>query len=101
MTNDPDGRTVPDHKSILANLKNPNYKILDIDGKEITPDDDVRKNLIKTEQTAHTNQDSVWTIIRTEKSIKKHVYETLTNDKKIKQVQLHGMALLEYKLNQF
>ena len=68
MTNDPDGRTVPDHKSILANLKNPNYKILDIDGKEITPDDDVRKNLIKTEQTAHTNQDSVWTNIRTEKN---------------------------------
>ena len=69
ITTDPNGRTVKDHKAILANLKNPNYKILDINGKEVGVNHPVRQKLITNEGTAATNQDSVWKKVRSENSL--------------------------------
>ena len=69
ITTDPNGRTVKDHKAILANLKNPNYKILDINGKEVGVKHPVRQKLIENEGTAATNQDSIWKKVRTENAI--------------------------------
>ena len=69
ITTDPNGRTVKDHKAILANLKNPNYKILDINGKEVGVKHPVRQALITNEGTAATNQDSIWKKIRSENSL--------------------------------
>jgi len=69
ITTDPNGRTVKDHKAILANLKNPNYKILDINGKEVGVKHPMRQALIENEGTAASNQDAIWKKVRTENAI--------------------------------
>jgi len=68
ITTDPDGRTVTNHKAVLQNLKNPNYKIVGLNGEEIGVNHPIRKALIESEGTLFSNQDANWTKIRDEKS---------------------------------
>lgn len=68
LTTDPDGRTVTNHKAVLQNLKNPNYKIVGLNGEEIGVNHPIRKALIESEGTLFSNQDANWTKIRDEKS---------------------------------
>lgn len=68
ITTDPDGRTVTNHKAVLQNLKNPNYKIVGLNGEEIGVNHPLRKALIESEGTLFSNQDANWTKIRDEKS---------------------------------
>lgn len=65
---DPDGRTVTNHKAVLQNLKNPNYKIVGLNGEEIGVNHPIRQALIKSQGTLFSNQDANWTKIRGEKS---------------------------------
>ena len=55
----PDGDKEIDQKEVLTRLSDKNFKITDIDGKELTPDDDVRKKLIADAKTDFDNQDAV------------------------------------------
>ena len=68
ITTDPDGRTVTNHKGVLQNLKNPNYKIVGLNGEEIGVNHPIRQALIESEGTLFSNQDANWTKIRDEKS---------------------------------
>lgn len=68
ITTDPDGRTVTNHKAVLQNLKNPNYKIVGLNGEEIGVNHPIRKALIESQGTLFSNQDANWTKIRSEKS---------------------------------
>mgnify|MGYP003133794818 FL=1 len=68
ITTDPDGRTVTNHKAVLQNLKNPNYKIVGLNGEEIGVNHPIRKALIESEGTLFSNQDANWTKIRDENS---------------------------------
>ena len=65
---DPDGRTVTNHKAVLQNLKNPNYKIVGLNGEEIGVNHPIRQALIESQGTLFSNQDANWTKIRGEKS---------------------------------
>ena len=68
ITTDPDGRTVTNHKGVLQNLKNPNYKIVGLNGEEIGVNHPIRQALIESQGTLFSNQDANWTKIRDEKS---------------------------------
>ena len=68
LTTDPDGRTVTNHKAVLQNLKNPNYKIVGLNGEEIGVNHPIRQALIESQGTLFSNQDANWTKIRDEKS---------------------------------
>jgi len=70
ITTDPDGRTVTNHKAVLANLKNPNYKIVGLNGEEIGVNHPIRQALIKSEGTLFSNQDANWSKVRSENSYK-------------------------------
>jgi len=68
ITTDPDGRTVTNHKAVLQNLKNPNYKIVGLNGEEIGVNHPIRQALIESQGTLFSNQDANWTKIRDENS---------------------------------
>ena len=68
LTTEPDGSTVTNHKAVLQNLKNPNYKIVGLNGEEIGVNHPLRKALIESQGTLFSNQDANWTKIRDEKS---------------------------------
>ncbi len=73
VTENPNGRTVEDWKIIYENLANPNYSIKDINGNEVTVDDDLRKGLITDAKTNYTNQEKIFQAMRNENELKSNV----------------------------
>ena len=63
----PNGSQEVDWNNVTSRLKNKNFKIVDIEGKELTVDDDLRKELIKQAQDEFTNQNSLHTKQKEEK----------------------------------
>ena len=59
-TMSPDGEKVIDHQQIYKNLRNNAFEIKDIDGNILSPDDDLRKALIKDYKTKRDNQIAVF-----------------------------------------
>ena len=56
----PAGDAVIDYEQIYKNLRNNAFEIKDIDGNVLSPDDDLRKALIKDHKTKHDNQIAVF-----------------------------------------
>jgi hypothetical protein len=57
----PNGSQETDWNLVTSRLRNTKFKMRDIDGAEISVDDDVRKSLIKEATEKYTSQDSVHT----------------------------------------
>jgi len=55
-TMSPNGTSEIDYGAALQRLKDSNFKIKSVDGSELTPDDDVRKEMIKNYKTLFDNQ---------------------------------------------
>ena len=55
----PNGSQEIDWNNATSRLKDKNFTILDIDGNELTVDDDLRKSLIKEATDSYTNQESL------------------------------------------
>lgn len=63
----PNGSQEVDWNNVASRLKNKNFKMVDIEGKELTVDDDLRKELIKQAQEEFSNQNSLHTKQKEEK----------------------------------
>ena len=57
----PTGSVEIDYNTVLTRLKDNNFKMTDIDGSELTPDDPKRKELIKETKTLFDNQQATFT----------------------------------------
>lgn len=63
----PNGSQEIDWNNVASRLKNKDFKMVDIEGKELTVDDDLRKELIKQAQEQYTSQNSLHTKQKEEK----------------------------------
>jgi len=63
----PNGSQEIDWNNVASRLKNKDFKMVDIEGKELTVDDDLRKELIKQAQEEYTSQNSLHTKQKEEK----------------------------------
>ena len=63
----PNGSKEVDWNNVVSRLKNKEFKMLDIDGNELTVDDELRKSLIKDATEKFTTQDSLHTSQKQEK----------------------------------
>lgn len=64
----PNGSKEIDWNNVVSRLKNKEFKMLDIDGNELTVDDDLRQTLIKDANEKFTTQNSLHTKQKEEKN---------------------------------
>jgi hypothetical protein len=64
----PNGSKEVDWNNVVSRLKNKEFKMLDIDGNELTVDDDLRQTLIKDANEKFTTQNSLHTKQKEEKN---------------------------------